>query len=565
MPLNKLKKFARLWVNSPIAWIFVASLPALILYVNRVLIPDFSTDTFSYHLFNGLRGLLQPFVPFLSAEFYPVGIANIAPGYDALQTIARFLLGYRLGTILSLLASVGSLIILYKILALLLKERGKKFNAGWGIVLVNAAVILEWYFQLATYFVDIINAFFVLLIFYLILRQLLSPKLITLKWWIGLWLGIGLLLALKLTNVATVLPLIPLLAWNIWRHKTHLKQLLLYAATACLFLLPLLPGWLQNTALSGNPVFPFYNNVFQSDYYSAQNFSDTNFGGTNTLEKLVWPVASINQQVRLGEPHHIYNDYKMPLYWVLGVGLAVLAATKWLQLEKAQKLVLYYFLASLFCNGLLFGINRYILPSLLLGGLLIAIALLVSYRPSVKKAAYVVMALICIGLVIENFKIIQFNLTYDMSWRPQLHASPATHREQLGHILDSTLDLSPAQQKVVNEADVLLNCSLNVSGAIALLPGSSNKPLVNIIGQDLPHYAGMSDDADYRRAVKEHLQVNKDSYSWVSVISPELDSNKMCAKNIAQRGGEITEVTEIDSLVGFKGVRLTLISGRIPL
>ncbi len=558
-------------ISHPLLWIAIAFLPAAFIFANRVLVPDMSTDVISYHLFNGLRGLSHPLTPFLPTEFYPVGIANIPSGLDSVNTVVRLVLGYRLGTILSLFSMVVIAIMLYKILSLVLTENKRNFNAFWGLLLVNSLIVLELYFQLATYFIDNLNSALLLILLYSCLRLVYRKSLPT-SWLVGLYLALGVTISLKLTNIPFALPMVAILAWHSLKDikkpsvSTGIKKLVLVVLVA----IPILPLWIANYNASSNPVFPFYNKVFHSPYYPAVSYTDTTFGGRNLPERLLWPISSLRDQLRLGEPHHIYNDYKLVICWLVGLVLLALYARRKITLSQQEVLVVAYFMVSLFLWGLLFGINRYATSSIALGGIVVAIAVLhisPSSRKTSSKAALVLIVLVLCALLVEDVRIIKFNTKYDMSWRPTLTANKALHRTQLHHLFDKQITVSEEQAAIIDQADIMLNCHTNVSGLLALLPKTKDKPVVNIISDGLPQYRAMSTNRQYNLEVGKHLGLPSRKLNWVSVVSDKDigPTTSECLTNIRTKGGKVIRQQQLDSFLGYSGPRLYIISGTIRL
>lgn len=573
------KKSQSVWLsvlNSPILWLLFACLPIIIIFFNRVLIPDFSTDVLSYHLFNGMRAAQHPFVPFLSSEFYPVGIANIAPYYDALTYIARQLLGYRLGTVLSLVSAIGCIGITYKLLMLILKEQNKRFHAGWGLLLVNAGIVLELQFQLATYFIDIINAAAVLGVFYLLVRQLLNKKNAThWQWWLILWFAFGVLLALKLTNLPLVIPMAAMLIWDGWRRRVSPwgKSSVILILSMGVIIVPLLPGWIGNYRLSHNPLYPYYNAVFQSPDYANTNFTDRTFGGTTLVAKIFWPIASLSDQLRLGEPHHIYNDYKLILYWSLMVVLIILLLLRWVRLGIANKLILFYFLSSTLLWGLFFGIERYFISSMVLAGLVLAMPFTAHVPLKKYYFTYFILAMgiiCCVIAGVEDYRIVRFNLQYDMSWRPSLYQNFTLHKAQKTSIFAHELSLTVAQRQTVQGSDIFLNCNTDVAGLLALLPGASSKPMINIIADGFPQYADMSNNSNYRKERLKRLETlfpGKQTYNWVSIVSDKDigPTTPGCYSNIAASHGTVASRQPINDFLGYDRIHMIMVSGQITL
>ncbi|PYS37085.1 MAG: hypothetical protein DMF71_19230 [Acidobacteria bacterium] len=93
-------------------WLIVA-LPLLFVYLLRAPFPDASFDVWSLRLFHGERGL-RGFI-YHPGEFFPTS-APFNPTPDMLTGIFRYLLGYRLGTIVNFLALLWTGTILEKFL-----------------------------------------------------------------------------------------------------------------------------------------------------------------------------------------------------------------------------------------------------------------------------------------------------------------------------------------------------------------------------------------------------------------------------------------------------------------
>jgi 4-amino-4-deoxy-L-arabinose transferase-like glycosyltransferase len=99
----------------------------------------------------------------------------------------------------------------------------------------------------------------------------------------------ALFLAFAVTTKAVTLTLFPvLLLLVLWHYKSCLKAISipsLVAATSLFLIIGIIP-YLTAWWLTGNPVFPFFNGVFKSPYYSPVNFdSATTFG-----KGLTWDV-----------------------------------------------------------------------------------------------------------------------------------------------------------------------------------------------------------------------------------------------------------------------------------
>ncbi|MEO6292393.1 MAG: hypothetical protein ABIO88_07195 [Burkholderiaceae bacterium] len=91
----------------------------------------------------------------------------------------------------------------------------------------------------------------------------------------------GLLLGCSLAAKAVTFTYLPILVvLLIWHHKVWFKAtgLQIILLGTCLFLVIGLVPYLTAWVLTGNPVFPMFNKIFQSPYYSiTENFNNTNY------------------------------------------------------------------------------------------------------------------------------------------------------------------------------------------------------------------------------------------------------------------------------------------------
>ena len=122
-----------------------------------------------------------------------------------------------------------------------------------------------------------------------------------------LWLAavmIGFAVAAKAVCLSLLPVLAPLALWRIWHSRQHLHaRSVLLAALIFMVVggIPYLTAW----RISGNPVFPFFNELFKSPYYPASNFDnvlyhakfelstlyDLNFSPANFMESSVGGAA----------------------------------------------------------------------------------------------------------------------------------------------------------------------------------------------------------------------------------------------------------------------------------
>ena len=122
-------------------------------------------------------------------------------------------------------------------------------------------------------YVDLISIYFVFTMFLVIqYKNLISIR--TNLFAIALMAGFGVFA--KPTSAYYIIPaffcLLYILIINF--KKIRLHDGILIIAALCVFLLPFLPSLLIVWHKTGNPIFPFMNNIFRSDYFPAVQFKD---------------------------------------------------------------------------------------------------------------------------------------------------------------------------------------------------------------------------------------------------------------------------------------------------
>ncbi len=261
----------------------VVGLPLLALYLLRAAFPDHSFDVLSYHLLNAERTLQGPL--FRPDDFFPSLPFNPAP--DTLFGISRTLLGYRLGTVLNLLALLWAAQIVDKILRPLVSRSWLRSTCVLLVVLAESFL-----FEISTYMVDLLALPLMLEATYLTLRanEAKNHRLNLIH--IALLLGAS--AAFKFTNLAVVLPLALVCTYKAlrWRWFTPKQIATTFLFTVIAFLAPLLPFAIYMYGLTGNPIFPIANVFFKSPYWPTHGGWDARWGSQTFWEIIIWPVLS---------------------------------------------------------------------------------------------------------------------------------------------------------------------------------------------------------------------------------------------------------------------------------
>jgi hypothetical protein len=278
-------------------WLGVAA-PLGVFWALHLPYPDVGWDTLNYHLLHGeraARGLLA-----IPGDFYPYYFPFLNPAPDILTSVLRWALGYRLGTVGSLLALVWTGAILYQLLEKAIRSPVLRALATLWIV---GSEGLLW--EVGNYMVDLFG-----------LPLLLEAAVLSLPGGeeraedpraelplVGLLLGSA--VAFKLTNLVFAAAIGVVLLFRIRslaaaRRKPRRLAVALGLGAAA-FLLPNVPHTLYLWQTTGSPVFPHYNAFFRSPLFPPFNIRDDRFGPRSTLEAIAWPVTSVIYPERFSE------------------------------------------------------------------------------------------------------------------------------------------------------------------------------------------------------------------------------------------------------------------------
>ncbi len=271
-------------------WVVVL-LPLLFVYVLRAPFPDLSFDVLNQRLLQGERALRGP--QFLPGDFFPT-ILPLNPSSDMLTGIFRHILGYRLGTIINLLALVWAGTIIDKLLRPFVK-RDLLRSACVLLVLFTEHIL----FEANNYMVDLLALPLELEALRLALNYGESDRKHRDLLFAALLLGAS--VGLKLTNVVVALPVAVIFAVRVFSARID-GRTLGYVAVACLiFFLPILPHAFYIWRETGSPVFPLYNSLIRSSLWSNVSPYDGRWGPRDTRETLLWPLMSAWRPGRLSE------------------------------------------------------------------------------------------------------------------------------------------------------------------------------------------------------------------------------------------------------------------------
>ncbi len=289
---------------------FIAGIPLVLMCASRVMMPDIGFDTLNYHLVNGERALSG--FPWKPGDFFP-SVLPVNPAPDMIFAIARHILGYRLGTLPNLLATLWCACIIERMLRPYIAAAHLRYAFAVVVVSVEYAP----YF-LSRYSVDVLPLPLLLEATELAFSLRTTQHARTACFKVALLLGMA--IAFKLTSVIFAVPVLLICAYSLLMRPTRIRGWLVPALGIAL-VLPGLPHAAFLYHETGNPVFPYYNAVFQSPDMAARNIQDLRHGpGGNILHTLAWPLTGILRPVRFGavpaENRRAMLSGRMPLIFL---------------------------------------------------------------------------------------------------------------------------------------------------------------------------------------------------------------------------------------------------------
>lgn len=356
-----------------------------------IVFPDLSWDTRSYHIY------LQEnvFKDKLNYDFFAGRNLNsflFALG-DRVNYLFRYILGYRLGTVISYYLI---LVLFYQVKRFLIKNvesKSEKFISIFSIFPVMMSVVFSFS---GTYYIDNFGLVFLLEIFYCVLYEedIFKDKI---KLYV-LVILIGISIGIKVTNIIF---LIPLGVYYLIKNFKELKYLKFYDYIIVFGLLVLPWGIyaIDSYVQTGNPVFPYYNNIFKSEYFMEESWKDTNFGPQNFIQFLIWPLYIIFNPKSAFDTKFVDFGWGTGYIAILGYIIYSLKNKKILK-TKLFVLSIIVFIDYYLWQILLIGYVRY--ASILLILSLIVVITIISKFYERKKIKFFILAFIFIILCLPS-------------------------------------------------------------------------------------------------------------------------------------------------------------------
>lgn len=350
--------------------IFIGLFVIIVIGLIKSVYPDTATDTYNYHLIAQNPGFVNYFTEHFGKGNFQVWGFRLS---DRLFTLFRRILGYRYGTLLN----TGILMLSYLQLKELLKtyfavfteKKSVIFKVFYNAELWSLIILLMHYnlLNIATYYVDLL-AFPV---GFEVLRKLFDA--LDHEQSIGdIYYTVllnGLWVAFKLTNIVYVIPCLILYSILVRGQLTPGRVL----RSALISVVPCSVYLIVNYISTGNPIFPYFNLIFQSPYFTTGNFKDVRWGGQNFFEKIFWLIyMSFKPEYRQSE---IHDEYTFILkLGIIAVGFLCFRSGHYL-LKKERKIDIGELLAViLIISSLLWGFTTGYSRYYMFGMILLAIS-----------------------------------------------------------------------------------------------------------------------------------------------------------------------------------------------
>jgi hypothetical protein len=417
-------------------WLVVVP-PLLFIYLLRLPFPDLSWDVLNYRLLHAERSLRGTL--FAPGDFFPTP-APYNPAPDTLTGLFRLALGYRLGTVVNLLALVWAARVAEQLLRPFVARAWPR--AACVLLVVLAEHLL---YEVNNYMVDLLALPLLLEATRLALRagEAESRRAV----YVHAALLLGLSAGLKLTNAAAVLPVLLLCAYRALVGPGRLKMRELPATTAACFaafVAPLAPFAVYLWRLTGNPAFPLANTFFKSAYWPTDGGWDARWGPKGLWETLVWPVLAAFEPARHSELN-VYSGRVAVGTVVALCGLALLWRS-----QRVRALCLLVVVGGLAWSAAGMGYSRYALylemisgvcvvavaSSLLKGGTSGAVDTAPAAAPARRALSWrtAAAAAFALALCAQAATACRYALRYEWSMRPTALSSWGSYRHEARYI-----------------------------------------------------------------------------------------------------------------------------------
>ena len=457
----------------------IVALPLLLVFLLRLVYPDISFDVLNYHIFHSERALRGSL--FIPGDFFPTP-APFNPTPDILTGLYRYLLGYRLGTIVNYLALMWTGAILNRLLR-------DYVGSAWlrslcVLFILGTEQIL---FQINNYMVDLLALPLLLEATLLAITPGKDKQETRRTAMLAMWLGMA--TAFKLANLIIAVPIVlvyvfELVARHDLRGQRILATLKSLPVSALLFLAPFAPFMIVIYRLTGNPVFPLYNGIFKSAYWPQGAVFDPRWGPWGVYETIVWPVVMYFKPERLSEFPHYAGRLSIGY---LAAGLCLLIA----RANRNIRAIAFTTLLGSILWSATSGYIRYALYLELTSGILLIWLVQNLWKKSAQLsnvARFLVPAPLCLLLLAHSYFAWRYAVHWEWSTREiAVPFGKSFRRESRNLLRDRSLRsyLTPQDQAILDQVDVFVETTYKTSAFEALL-----KPDHPVVGLRIPNFFG---------------------------------------------------------------------------
>jgi len=508
--------------------------PLVAVFLVRAPFPDYNYDVLNYHLVymeRGLRGW-----PFIPGDFFPA-VIQFNPAADIASGICKYLLGFRLGHLINLAAVLWTASIVERFLRDSIRNRQLRYLGA--LVIVSTELVL---FLHSIYLVDL------LALPLLAEATLLAAnfKSVRRKHYslihIGLFLGIS--LAFKLSNLAFVIPIVALALYQAYVCRRELVLPSSVAGMIAAMVVPVAPFFIFMFMETGNPVFPIYNRVFRSPYWTADSGPGSPLGPKNIVQTLLWPFWVYLYPERGSEFLGGDNPYtgRIALGFVFAVA-ALLAP----RVSPSARLLGLVTGASILLWSASSGNLRYGIFAEVLGGIVV-FSVLASFLktskngggPPQSRKLIVLASSFSLLIAIQVFSSYKEALTLDrLSYGDKVQAT--IFQDVSGYVHESAYFfsdrsmerfLSSDEHRIIEGVDVWVNCYPTTVGIMASL-----KPEIPIIAVTIFQPVPGSYDPLKTAAASERYQIARRATAGKHLYSIAYEAHLAEALGYLQRAG----------------------------
>jgi len=118
----------------------------------------------------------------------------------------------------------------------------------------------------------------------------------------------------------------------------------------------------------GNPLFPYYNDIFRSPWADPVRFTATRFGPTSLLEWTIFPYEMLwKLEGFVSEPE--FRDARPALLYTLAVAALIARPPRPAAMRSEWRFIGVFFVASFLAWAVMYRIFRYVVPLEMIGAL----------------------------------------------------------------------------------------------------------------------------------------------------------------------------------------------------